>query len=146
MDHHTVENIMTEDVIAVKSSETLAEVYQVLDNHNFRHLPVVNKDYEIVGIISQRDILQACITDESMMVATIDRGQYLSDFPVADLMSTDPVTVDRETTIADACQLLLDQKFDSLPVVEGRKLVGILTATDFIKELLQREEAESTAV
>lgn len=139
----TVADVMTTNVFAVKRNESLAEVYQLMYEHNFRHVPVVDDDRAIVGIISERDLLRACIIDENMMVANMDKGAYLSDHPVSEIMSTEPETVGAEALLADGCQILLDNKFDCLPVVQGQRLVGIVTTADIIRELISREEQVS---
>jgi CBS domain-containing protein len=135
----TVSDIMTKHVIAVKESETLADVLQLMMEHDFRHVPVVNEEKTIVGIISERDLLRTCVTEDDIEFAGVERAYFLSDHPVTEIMSTHPETLDPDATLSEACQMMLENKFGCVPVCEGPRLVGIVTTTDILKEIIRRD-------
>ncbi|MGE0172631.1 MAG: CBS domain-containing protein [Oligoflexales bacterium] len=134
-----VGEIMSKNVIAVKESETLADVLQLMMEHDFRHVPVVNDEKSLVGIISERDLLRTCVTEDDIEIAGAERAYFLSDHPVTEIMSTNPETVEQESTLSDACQVMLENKFGCVPVVDSGRLVGILTTTDILKEIIRRD-------
>jgi len=130
-----VSDVMSSKVLAVKNNETLAEVFRLMDENNFRHVPVVDEDKNIVGILSDRDILKHFV-DEDLKIASLSQGEYLSDHPVSELMTSDPITVNCDTLLSEACQLLLESKFNCLPVVDNQYLIGILTTSDVLRAMM----------
>lgn len=100
------------------------------------HLPVVDGE-NLVGMISWTDLMRfsygdAFGEDPRAVDATLDHTHKLED-----MMSRDPVTIDANSGIRDAAQILAEADFHALPVVDGKKLVGIVTSRDLIKFLLE---------
>ena len=135
----SVGEIMTKAVFAVRENESLAEVADLMVEHNCRHVPVINSDREVVGIVSERDLLRVNTSLDLGKLATMDRAGFLSDHPVLEVMSVDPETVDTEASVSEACRILLEYKFDCVPVIEGSVLAGILTTTDILREAIRIE-------
>ena len=126
----TVDGTMSRDIVTVPPDTTLIEIRKRLQEGGFHHMLVV-KDGELLGIISDRDVLRAIspfldtYSEEHRDVQTLAR-------PASEVMRTDPITVEPETEIADAASLLLDHDISSLPVVDGTELVGIATTKDLL--------------
>jgi acetoin utilization protein AcuB len=108
---------MTPKPVTVKPSESLAAAQKKMHQGHFRALPVVRAG-KLIGIITDRD--------------TRPFLGHLADIPVKEAMTKAVVTVDPETHLEDAAQLLLRHKIGSLPVVENEALVGIITTTDIL--------------
>jgi acetoin utilization protein AcuB len=109
---------MTKDPVVAKSTETLAAVRQMMDKGSFHRVPVVDGD-KLVGIVSDRDLRQHTGT--------------LARVKVNAAMTTPVVSVTPTTILEAAANLLVKHKIGALPVVDGGKLVGIITATDLLR-------------
>lgn len=126
-----VREIMTDFVETLRVGDTLALARQRIARGRIRHLPVVDGEERLVGLITHRRILEAWVShghpnEESP-------AQVARDVPVEMLMDKDLLTVDPETSAAHAAKLLETYKFGCLPVVAHGKLVGIVTEADFVR-------------
>ena len=131
-----VSDVMQKNPITINQNENLDTATGLLSDNNFRHLPVINNDGDIQGIISDRDLLNA--------ILRIPPGQLLDRIEnpwnaakVSSVMSKTPETVSPDTTLMEAGAILLENKISCLPVVEGDHLVGIITSSDFVRLVSQ---------
>lgn len=127
----TVRDAMTEDVLAVKRSTTLDEVYELMHDNLIRHVPVVDGSDELVGIVSHRDL--AAALGEYVKGPMMKQSQLLEGRTAQDIMARGLETVSPDDDLVTAAEILLENKFGCLPVVEGAHLIGILTEADFVK-------------
>lgn len=133
-----VASIMTKNLITAHLTDSLRHVNSLLKKHQIRHIPVVSGD-KLVGIVSKSDILRLSFGD-------IFEGQENADETVFDMlkleqvMVSNPKTVNAEDTIRDVATIFTQADFHALPVVEGDKIVGIVSTTDLIKYLLDQYE------
>ncbi len=138
-----VKDLMQTDLVTLRTNDTLDVAEDIMGMGRFRHLPVVQADDRLVGIVSQRDLLRAAVS--SLLKASPYKQQrWLSQVAVRDVMSKSVVAVEVDADIEDALQVLLIEKFGCLPVIEKKKLVGILTDSDLL-EYLQRLLREGKA-
>lgn len=131
-----VGDYMTRDPITVAEDTTLKEATLLLRTHHIRHLPVANGKL-LVGMISDRDLRRATPSLLSG-IAKAEYEQIMDDTPVARVMTREPYTVTEQTEVAEAVRVLVERKFGSLPVVDGRELVGIFSEIDALKLLLAK--------
>jgi CBS domain-containing protein len=96
--------------------------------HGVSGAPVVDDDGNVVGILAERDCLQAFLNDEYCQCPTA---------LVSDLMSSDVVTVDAHVDILKAAELLARSKFHTLPVLQENRLVGQISRRDVIRAILE---------
>ena len=99
-------------------------------------LPVLDNVKKLVGVISEKDILFASPSPASSL-SIHEMAYLLSKLTVRKLMTKDPVTITKDTTVEEAARLMVDQDLSCLPVVEGDKLVGIVSKSDMFKILLE---------
>lgn len=128
-----VRHIMTADVVTLFEEQTLPLAEDVMRIHKFRHLPVIDSDRRLVGLITQRDILRGQI---SVLVglSETERRARQEEIQIRTLMTRDVWTVDPTTLASHAGRTLLDHKYSCLPVVdEHRILQGIVTERDFLR-------------
>ena len=131
-----VRDIMSSPVFAVGHTDNLKVVEEVMEWKHVRHLPVVNDDGHLVGLITHRDLLRACVSS----VADIPRqeqDQLLRGIPVRQMMQSEVLTVAPDSDVTAAARTMLERKIGCLPVVEDGRLVGILTEADFLRYLLE---------
>src|SRR6185312_4115420 len=113
--------IMNTGVVTIDRAETASAASSRMKRRRIRHL-VVMEDGSVVGIISERDL--------GGRTGSAVRGRK-----VRDLMTPDVVSAGPRTTLAEAVKLMLTHVIGSLPVLEGDRLVGMVTATDVLNEL-----------
>jgi len=126
-----IAEVMTHRAVHVRSDDHVVQAQQIMRRCGFRHVPVVD-DGELVGMVSDRDILRSGAETEGMTFV----GQRL----VRDVMTTGVVTCHLDERIGDAIDRMLRLHIDSLVVTEPTgKVLGILTSTDMLAALRRIE-------
>lgn len=121
-ERRNVSEIMVKDVAYVTVPGTREEVMDIFKEKHISGVPVV-KDGKVVGVVTRQDLLRN--PDEEQ---------------VALLMRRDPIVISPEATIAEAAKVIRSSAIRRLPVVDGEKLVGLVTVTDFIREIARGED------
>jgi CBS domain-containing protein len=115
-------DIMTRKVHTTSPEASVQELAQLLSRHNISGVPVVSKDGNIVGIVTEADILGKV------------NGEGLC---VADIMSSEIIFVDEETRVGEIAALLTERKIKRVPVMRNGKLVGIVCRADIVHAVAQ---------
>ena len=135
---------MTKEVITISPKEGLMVAKHILEKKGIRHLPVVSGG-KLVGIITDRDIRRNLPSPATSL--EIHEIAYLLDkLQVQMVMTREVVSVTPETSIEAAASLLLAHKIGGLPVLDGERLVGIITEGDLLRALLQREQGDGEEI
>lgn len=122
----TIDGFTTPCPICVNMSTTIFEVLETMAQEKVRHLPVLDDEARLVGVVSERD------------VAKFDYFREKLELPVSDVMSFDPQTVPVGTTIIEASYLLSKHKIGSLIVTESDgSIAGIFTTTDALNSIVE---------
>ncbi len=122
-----VSDLMTPRPVTVSPETPLGEVWRIMAERRFRHVPVVAPDGRLAGILSQRDLVAAAASSAELPAGGDAR-------PVSELMHRAVDTVRPDTCAAEAARHMLRHKRSCLPVVDGdRCLVGILTEADYLR-------------
>jgi CBS domain-containing membrane protein len=127
----TVREIMSPIVETLQVGDTLDTARDRIDRGRIRHLPVVDGEERVVGLLTHRNLLGAWVSHghpERELPAEVGR-----DVPVEMVMEKDVLVISPDTAAAHAALLLETHKFGCLPVVQHGKLVGILTESDFVR-------------
>ena len=122
---------MSTNLVTVMASTPMREAIPLFGKHGIHHLPVVEADRRLIGIFSQADLL-------GLLGESLDR---INGLTVGEVMTGRLAKLEASDNVATAANLFLLNRFHSLPVVEGDKLVGIVTTLDLIK-LIDQEEVE----
>ena len=112
----TVADLMVRDVLTVEPSDTIGEAAEKMDAANVGAVVVVENMVRIVGIVTERDLLRA--------VASRARA---AEARVRQWMTSDPVTIEPETSIEDAAEIMFTRNFRHLPVVKDGRPLGIVS-------------------
>jgi CBS domain-containing protein len=112
--------------MTVQADSSYQRALQLMDNHRLHHLPVVNATGQVVGIVTERDLLLAA-------------SHYgVADIEVAEIMHKGAITATPTMTIAQAAALLLQKHIGGLPVVdEQQQVVGVITETDLLRAFVE---------
>lgn len=108
-------------------------------------LPVLDDSKHLVGVISEKDILLAAPSPASTL-STYEINYLLSRLKVKNIMSRNPVTITKETTIEEAVKLMVDNDLSCLPVMDDGYLAGIVSKSDLFKILLEMLGAKRPGV
>ncbi|MEA5598585.1 CBS domain-containing protein [Rivularia sp. UHCC 0363] len=150
----TVAEIMTRDPITVKAETPLREAIKILAEKRISGLPVVDDAGELIGIISETDLMwqQAGITPPAYIMI-LDSVIYLKN-PVeyerelhkalgqivGEVMSKKPITISSDKPLREAAKIMRDRKIHQLPVLDDSgQLVGILALNDIIREMAKSQ-------
>lgn len=117
-----VKEAMNRNVKTIRPGDTVKNAAQLMNENRIGSLVVVSGTGEIVGIMTERDILADVVA----------AGKNAEDVKIEEIMTKNIITISPEKSLEDAADLMTENKIKKLPVVEGGKLVGIITATDLI--------------
>ena len=133
-----IEAYMKKNPITVRSETLITEVKELLSAKHFRHLPVVDEDGRLLGMVTDRDIRSAYPSSFTTGTQSKDEMLKISQSPVSEIMSWDVVFLSPYATLDDALILLDRQKVGALPVVDdNHKVIGIFSIRDLIKAYTQ---------
>jgi len=119
-----VKNWMKVNPVTIERTALLQAAAELMGEHAIRHLPVVDGD-QLVGFITQTDLRQYFFPS---MVEKI---------PVYEVMVANPITIDVNSSIEKAARLIHDFKIGGLPVMDKKKLVGVITASDIVSGFIE---------
>ncbi|MBN1652196.1 MAG: CBS domain-containing protein [Deltaproteobacteria bacterium] len=133
-----ISEIMSRNVIYLNEEDNLTRIVEGMKRYNLRHLPVVSEG-KLVGLISHRDMLKlatsSLVSDSAVGKAMQEELNERTE--VEKVMTKNPTAIRPETTVRDAAQIMLENKFGCLPVVtEDMTIVGIVTEYDLLKFLI----------
>ena len=129
-----VADLMKANPATIKQDETINSASTMFKEKSIRHLPVVDDKGKLTGIITDRDLKRASASNASLL--EVHELLYLLDrVKVSQVMSRKPITTSPQADIKSAAGLLVQNKIGSLPVLEGDKLVGIITDTDLLAHM-----------
>jgi CBS domain-containing membrane protein len=132
-----VSAIMTKDLITLLSNDSLELAEQLFKSHHIRHIPVVRGEV-ILGMLSYTDLLRISFADAvEEEEETVDTTVY-NMFTIDQVMTKNLISVSSKTTIKEVAEILSKKEFHAIPVVNNKKLVGIVTTTDLINYLLEQ--------
>lgn len=114
----------------------MQDALNLMHQEHVRRFPVVNKRGNLVGIVSERDLLHASPSDATSL-SIWEINYLLSKIIVKDIMTRDVITICEDTPLEDAARIMADNKIGGLPILREGNLVGIITETDLFKIFLE---------
>ena len=147
----TVGDVMTTSVVTVKDSAPLKDVAEVLIERGFSGMPVVDASGRVVGVVSEGDLLfkeagreglpshrlGRVFGDQKAMEA---RRQKVEATTAGEAMTTPVITIRPSQTLAEAARLMSGQLVNRLVVMDGEKLVGIVTRADLVRAFVRTDQ------
>ena len=132
-----VSRSMTREVITVDQEATIFDAQELLAQNKIRHLPIIDKDRRLIGIITDRDIRSALPYNSLTDHSSEKENERISKFKVKDIMTKDPISISPTYTIQDALLLIQNSKVGALPVVDDDlKLKGIISVRDLLRAFI----------
>ncbi len=118
-----VKNWIKREPVTIQRTAKLQDALELMKKHSIRHLPVVD-DGQLVGFITESDIRQFFFPS------------MVEDIPVHQVMVINPITINANASIEMAARLIHDYKIGGLPVLDKKKLVGVITASDLLSAFI----------
>ncbi|MDY0287710.1 MAG: CBS domain-containing protein [Sphaerochaeta sp.] len=131
-----IERRMTRNPVTATPDMSISEASTLMKQEKVHRLPVLDKDKKLVGLLTEKDILYASPSPASSL-SIHEMAYLLSKLTVKKLMSKNVVTINKDTTVEEAARMMVDQDLSCLPVLEGDKLIGIVSKSDMFKILLE---------
>jgi CBS domain-containing protein len=130
-----VRDVMALNPATLDRNETLDLAEAIMNLGRIRHMPVVD-DGRVVGILSQRDLFR------SALITALGFGRKVTSsliktIKIKEIMTEKVFTISPDASIKDAARQMMDKKIGCLPVVEGDRLVGLVTETDMLRYVLE---------
>lgn len=144
-----VKDIMTREPIKVRPEEDITRAAKMLLEKHINGLPVVDEDNILVGILTQSDLVAMqkkfplptifTVLDGILPLSSMSKVEKevekMTASTVEQAMTPDPVHVSPDTAVEEVAQIMADNKFHTVPVVEGNKLVGVVGKEDVLRTL-----------
>jgi len=148
----TAKDIMTKDVTTVKATTTIEELARILMEHKISGAPVVDDNENLIGIVTENDLISR---DRRLHIPTVIRlfdafimlespgklGKEIKKMAaiiVNDIYTKEVITVTEAAPVQDVAAIMSKKKVHLIPVVEGKKLLGIIGKIDLIKGITGR--------
>lgn len=134
-------DIMTRHVIAVPETSTVKDVVSALLDHGISAVPVIDTSGQLVGIVSEGDLMHPRHHRSWWLSLFIDADELSLEFvkehsrPVSDIMTRNVITAGPETTLVDIAKLLEKNGIKRVPIVDKGKLVGIVSRANLVRAL-----------
>jgi len=133
-----VRDIMSQQVVTIRASESCLDAVVRMQRAGARHLPVVDREGALIGIVTDRDLRHHLFSPGAFEALGSTRVDVLLDgVQAAQIMSTDLITATPDMSLAEAANTMRNEKVGSLPVLEHGRVVGILTETDLLRHIVR---------
>jgi CBS domain-containing protein len=126
-------DVMTGDLIFLHPDDSLRKVDEIFDNYTIHHIPVVDEEEKLLGIVSRIDFLKA------NELFSLFNDNNFSELTVSDIMTASLTTAEPADTIAFALGVFQKNLIHALPVVEDEKLVGLVTTYDILDYFINED-------
>lgn len=136
---------MSKPVITVGPDMPIMDVLNLMKTRNIRRTPVVDKNQKLIGIVSDKDLLNAAPSDATSL-SIWELNHLISRILVKDVMTKKVLTVAEDTPIEEAAYLMAENKIGGLPVMRKDELVGLITETDLFKIFLELMGAREAGI
>ena len=130
-----VSRSMTRKVITVDQETNIFDAQQLMAENKIRHLPVIDVDGRLIGIVTDRDIRSAL--PGNLFEISSSQKDKISTLKVKEIMTKDPISISPTYTIQDALLLIQNSKVGALPVVDdNNELTGIISVRDLLRAFI----------
>ena len=127
---------MSKHPLTISQDESLSRAHRYMQEQKVRHLPVVDKDGDMVGLVTEDDLLKAEPSGATLL-SVWEIHSLLERVKIRDVMVTEVITTTEGMPIEDAAHLMLEHKIGCLPVMREGKLVGIITESDIFRTFME---------
>lgn len=139
-------DLMSSPVMTVYPWTPVKEAAEILSGHGFTALPVVDEDDRLIGIVTEADLIRRGVPADARSEYRRPAHPGAVDTLVGAVMTTPATGMSSGTDVADLCQALVDGRIRAMPIVDGARVVGIVTRGDVVRVLARADDAIATDV
>ena len=131
-----VKDRMTSDPMTIMPDTSFSDAFHTLREKKIRHLPVVDDEGRLVGIVARTDLVHAS-PSMSAPSNVFEMTYLLANLHIRDVMTSPPVTVPEDVPLEEAARVMVEKKIGCLPVMRNGTLVGVITETDIFETFVE---------
>ena len=131
-----VKERMSRNPITTRPDISVPEAQALMKREKIHHLPVVDRDGKLVGIVAEKDLLYASPSPATTL-SVYEIASLLAKLTVDKVMSAKPQTVTEDVPLEEAARIMADRNIGGLPVMRGTTLVGIITESDLFRGFIE---------
>ncbi|MGD8465818.1 MAG: CBS domain-containing protein [Anaerolineae bacterium] len=131
-----VKDRMSSHPLTIAADESISRTHKYMQEQKVRHLPVVDTSGEMIGLVTEDDLLKA-EPSSATLLSVWEIHDLLARIKVQDVMIKDVITTTEDTPIEEAAHLMLDHKIGCLPVLREGRLMGIITESDIFRTFME---------
>lgn len=135
MPHPRVQDYMTREPVTLHEQDPLREAVELVMVRRIRHIPILNAEEKLVGIVTDRDVKRTLPSPLSA-TAQEEHEAVLETTALHQVMTREPITTGPDADVADAVEILVHSRIGGLPVVQDGTLVGVFTEKDALRGYL----------
>ena len=124
--------IMSNPVESVRANDLMDDALELMIREDYRTIPVVNDTNNVIGIVGMREIIDNNWKKENKTIGDLEKSAR-SQITVESIATTSAKTISWDADVAEAVDIMVENRFSTLPVVEGKDLVGIITEYDILE-------------
>ena len=118
-----IKDLINTYLFTLNEEDIISNAAEIMNLEKIRHIPIVDRDYKLVGLVTHRDLISAL-------------ARKMENFPIKSIMKKEVKAVGPDTPLKGAIEVMILNKYGCLPVVESdRKLIGLITEIDLLKVL-----------
>jgi acetoin utilization protein AcuB len=128
---------MTAKPTTITTETSLREALDLVRSNPFRHLPVLDTDGSLAGIVTEKDLVYAAPNSSTTTMSIFEVNYVLSRMTAGTVMKTPVITVGPDLPIEEAARVMIDHRIGCLPVVDDGRLLGIISDTDIFRVFVE---------
>ena len=128
----SIAEIMQTDVFTLGRNDKLSIADDLMTQKRIRHIVVLDEFDKVCGVVSQRDLYRGALF-KALGYGSHLAQKMLDNYVVKEAMSNELITTTKDTLLSEAASIMLTNKIGCMPVLDGEKLVGLITETDFLR-------------
>lgn len=134
--NESISKIMSQDLTTVHVKDAVSTLRKIFEAGDIHHVPIVSGD-KLVGIVSATDLMRISFGEYGNQSSESLDALLDNNYTMTDVMNSNVTSIDKSSTVRDAARALATGRFHALPVVDGEKLVGLVTSTDLLNYIIE---------
>jgi acetoin utilization protein AcuB len=131
-----VKERMTRNPIFIRPDTPVTEAQALMKREKIHHLPVLDKEEKLVGIVTEKDLLYAS-PSVATTLSVYEMTSLLAKLKVEKVMSREVVSITEDVPLEEAARIMVDRRIGGLPIVRGKSLVGMITESDLFRIFIE---------
>jgi acetoin utilization protein AcuB len=140
-----VKERMTRNPLFIRPDTPVTEAQEMMKSQKIHHLPVLDREERLVGIVTEKDLLYAS-PSVATTLSVYEMTSLLAKLKVDRVMTRNVVTISEDVPLEEAARIMADRKIGGLPIMRGKALVGLITESDLFRIFIELFSARQRGV